>query len=84
MPVNVPELPLILVGADDLLAVVMALMYAVVGLYRPAPISYAFSAAGRTLFALVVGGLHYQPEPAHAWLTAATSSSCCPPPLPIW
>ena len=51
--VNVPELPLILVGAT-IFSLVMALMYAVVGLYRPAPIS-AFSAAGRTLFALVVG-----------------------------
>jgi hypothetical protein len=41
----VPELPLILVGAA-IFAVVMALMYAIVGLYRPAPISMV-SAAGR-------------------------------------
>jgi len=51
--VNVPELPLILVGAT-IFALVMALMYAIVGLYRPAPISVV-SAAGRTVFALVVG-----------------------------
>ncbi len=51
--VNVPELPLILVGAT-IFSLVMALMYAIVGLYRPAPIS-AISAAGRTVFALVVG-----------------------------
>ena len=52
--VNVPELPLILVGAT-IFALVMALMYAIVGLYRPAPISVV-SAVGRTVFALVVGG----------------------------
>ena len=51
--VNVPELPLILVGAT-IFALVMALMYAVVGLYRPVPISMV-STAGRTIFALVVG-----------------------------
>jgi len=51
--VNVPELPLILVGAT-IFSLVMAMMYAIVGLYRPAPIS-VFSTAGRTLFALVVG-----------------------------
>jgi sugar transferase (PEP-CTERM system associated) len=51
--VNVPELPLMLAGAT-IFSLVMALMYAIVGLYRPAPIS-VFSAAGRTLFALVVG-----------------------------
>ena len=51
--VNVPELPLILVGAT-IFALVMALMYAIVGLYRPAPISL-ISAAGRTVFALIVG-----------------------------
>ncbi|MGL6110820.1 MAG: sugar transferase, partial [Rubrivivax sp.] len=50
----VPELPLILVGAT-IFAVVMALMYAVVGLYRPVPITM-LSAAGRTVFALAVGG----------------------------
>ncbi|HOM14832.1 MAG TPA: TIGR03013 family PEP-CTERM/XrtA system glycosyltransferase [Rubrivivax sp.] len=51
--VDVPELPLILVGAT-IFSVVMALMYAIVGLYRPAPIS-PLSAAGRTVFALAVG-----------------------------
>jgi sugar transferase (PEP-CTERM system associated) len=51
--VNVPELPLILIGAT-IFSLVMALMYAIVGLYRPAPIS-AVSAAGRTVFALLVG-----------------------------
>ena len=51
--VDVPELPLILVGAT-IFAVVMALMYAIVGLYRPKQISVV-SAAGRTAFALVVG-----------------------------
>jgi sugar transferase (PEP-CTERM system associated) len=53
LTVNVPELPLMLAGAT-IFSLVMALMYAIVGLYRPAPIS-VFSAAGRTLFALVVG-----------------------------
>ncbi|HRH85330.1 MAG TPA: TIGR03013 family PEP-CTERM/XrtA system glycosyltransferase [Rubrivivax sp.] len=51
--VDVPEMPLILVGAT-IFSLVMALMYAIVGLYRPAPIS-ALSAAGRTVFALIVG-----------------------------
>ena len=51
--VNVPELPLILIGAT-IFSLVMAMMYAIVGLYRPAPIS-VISAAGRTLFALIVG-----------------------------
>ena len=51
--VNVPELPLILVGAT-IFSLVMALMYAIVGLYRPSPIS-AVSAVGRTVFALLVG-----------------------------
>ena len=50
----VPELPLILVGAS-VFAVVMALMYAVVGLYRPAPIPL-LSTVGRTVFSLAVGG----------------------------
>jgi sugar transferase (PEP-CTERM system associated) len=50
----VPELPLILAGAT-IFAVVMALMYAIVGLYRPAPIS-VWSSAARTIFAWVVGG----------------------------
>jgi len=51
--VNVPEMPLVLAGAS-IFALVMALMYAIVGLYRPTPIS-ALSTAGRTAFALVVG-----------------------------
>ena len=51
--VNVPELPLILAGAT-IFSLVMALMYAIVGLYRPTPIS-AVSAVGRTVFALLVG-----------------------------
>ena len=51
---NVPEMPLILIGAT-IFSLVMALMYAIVGLYRPAPISI-YSAAGRTVFALAVGG----------------------------
>jgi len=50
----VPELPLILVGAS-VFAVVMALMYAIVGLYRPVPIPLV-STVGRTIFSLVVGG----------------------------
>ncbi|MBN8507434.1 MAG: TIGR03013 family PEP-CTERM/XrtA system glycosyltransferase [Burkholderiales bacterium] len=50
----VPETPLILVGAT-IFACVMALMYAIVGLYRPAPISIA-SAVGRIAFCLAVGG----------------------------
>lgn len=49
----VPEMPLILVGAT-IFALVMAAMYAIVGLYRPTPIT-ALSAVGRTVFALVVG-----------------------------
>ena len=49
----VPELPLILVGAT-IFALVMAAMYAIVGLYRPTPISLP-STVGRTAFALVVG-----------------------------
>lgn len=52
--VAVPEQPLILVGAT-IFACVMALMYAIVGLYRPTPIS-TLSAAGRIVFALAVGG----------------------------
>jgi sugar transferase (PEP-CTERM system associated) len=51
--VNVPELPLVLAGAT-IFALVMALMYAIVGLYRPGPISM-LSIVGRTVFALVVG-----------------------------
>jgi sugar transferase (PEP-CTERM system associated) len=50
----VPELPLVLVGAS-VFAVVMALMYAIVGLYRPTPIPLV-ATVGRTLFSFVVGG----------------------------
>jgi sugar transferase (PEP-CTERM system associated) len=51
---DVPELPLILLGAA-VFALVMALMYAVFGLYRPKPIS-AIAASGRTFLALCLGG----------------------------
>jgi sugar transferase (PEP-CTERM system associated) len=54
IPRAVPELPLILIGAT-IFALVMATMYAVVGLYRPVPIPLA-SIVGRTVFALAVGG----------------------------
>jgi sugar transferase (PEP-CTERM system associated) len=54
VPGAVPELPLILFGAS-FFALVMAMMYAVVGLYRPAPIR-AGDAIARTIFALIVGG----------------------------
>ncbi len=54
IPRAVPELPLILVGAT-IFALVMALMYAIVGLYRPMPIPL-LSVVGRTVFALAVGG----------------------------
>lgn len=50
----VPELPLILVGAT-IFAVVMALMYAIAGLYRPVSIPL-LSAVGRIAFCLLVGG----------------------------
>lgn len=50
----VPELPLVLVGAS-IFAIVMALMYAIAGLYRPIAIPL-FSAVGRTAFCLLVGG----------------------------
>jgi sugar transferase (PEP-CTERM system associated) len=51
---NVPELPLILFGATEF-AVVMAFMYALVGLYRPKPISI-LAAFVRTAVALCIGG----------------------------
>jgi sugar transferase (PEP-CTERM system associated) len=51
---SVPELPLVLFGAV-VFTTTMAMMYAVVGLYRPKPISW-FASALRTLVALVVGG----------------------------
>jgi sugar transferase (PEP-CTERM system associated) len=51
---EVPELPLILFGAT-VFSIVMALMYALFGLYRPKPIS-AVAATGRTLVALCIGG----------------------------
>ena len=54
IPRAVPELPLILFGATQF-ALVMALMYALVGLYRPQPISLVASAA-RTVVALSIGG----------------------------
>ena len=54
IPQAVPELPLILFGATQF-ALVMAMMYALVGLYRPKPISL-IAAAGRTSVALCIGG----------------------------
>ena len=54
IPRAVPELPLILFGATQF-ALVMAFMYAVVGLYRPKPISLT-AAIVRTAVALVCGG----------------------------
>lgn len=54
VPRYVPELPLILAGAT-FFAVVMALMYAFLGLYRPAPLR-AWASAARTMAALAVGG----------------------------
>ena len=54
IPRAVPEFPLILFGASQF-ALMMALMYALVGLYRPKPIS-VFAAAMRTAFALAIGG----------------------------
>ena len=52
--VNVPELPLILVGAT-IFALVMALMYAIVGLYRPRR-SRSCRPRGALSSRLVVGG----------------------------
>jgi sugar transferase (PEP-CTERM system associated) len=54
IPRAVPELPLILLGATQF-ALVMALMYAFVGLYRPKPIS-TIAAVVRTVVALCIGG----------------------------
>lgn len=54
IPGAVPELPLILFGATQF-ALVMALMYALVGLYRPKPIS-RIAAVVRTAVALCIGG----------------------------
>lgn len=54
IPRAVPELPLILFGATQF-ALVMALMYALVGLYRPKPIS-RLAAVARTAVALCIGG----------------------------
>jgi len=51
---EVPELPLILLGATAF-SLVMALMYAAFGLYRPKPIS-GLAASGRTVLALCLGG----------------------------
>lgn len=53
IPGAVSELPLILAGAT-LFALVMALMYAVVGLYRPTPMTL-LGTAGRMAISLVVG-----------------------------
>ncbi|EHR72011.1 exopolysaccharide biosynthesis polyprenyl glycosylphosphotransferase [Burkholderiales bacterium JOSHI_001] len=54
IPGTVPELPLVLFGAT-VFAVTMAVMYALVGLYRPRPISTS-AAALRTAVALCIGG----------------------------
>ena len=54
VPRAVPELPLILFGAM-IFALVMAVMYALVGLYRPNPIPIA-ATIGRIVVALGVGG----------------------------
>jgi sugar transferase (PEP-CTERM system associated) len=54
IPRAVPELPLILIGAIQF-ALVMACMYALVGLYRPKPISLT-AALLRTAVALCIGG----------------------------
>jgi sugar transferase (PEP-CTERM system associated) len=51
---DVPELPLILFGATAF-SLFMALMYALLGLYRPKPIS-ALAESGRTLVAVCIGG----------------------------
>ena len=51
---EVPELPLILFGATAF-SLVMALMYALLGLYRPIPLS-TVAKSGRTLVALCLGG----------------------------
>ena len=53
-PGFVPEMLLIVAGAA-FFAVVMALMYAFLGLYRPAPLR-AWASAARTMAALAVGG----------------------------
>ncbi|HEY8708105.1 MAG TPA: TIGR03013 family XrtA/PEP-CTERM system glycosyltransferase [Burkholderiaceae bacterium] len=54
IPRAVPELPLVLFGATQF-ALMMALMYALVGLYRPQPLSLG-AAAARTALALCIGG----------------------------
>ena len=54
IPAAVPELPLILLGAS-LFALIMAMLYALFGLYRPKPISM-LTAAARTIVALCIGG----------------------------
>jgi sugar transferase (PEP-CTERM system associated) len=54
IPWAVPELPLIVFGATQF-ALVMALMYALLGLYRPKPISFS-AAVVRTIVALAIGG----------------------------
>ena len=54
VPHLVPELPLVLMGAT-VFALVMASMYALVGLYRPAPIPFV-ATVSRAAIAMVVGG----------------------------
>src|SRR5205809_5970761 len=51
---TIPEVPLILFGAAAF-SFLMALMYALFGLYRPKPLSIV-AASGRTLVALCLGG----------------------------
>ncbi len=54
IPRAVPELPLILIGGA-VFSLVMALTYALAGLYRPSPIRFGMATV-RTLAAVVVGG----------------------------
>ena len=54
IPHAVPELPLVFAGAT-LFALIMALMYALLGLYRPAPIPVG-ATVGRIAIALGIGG----------------------------
>ncbi|MBC7706265.1 MAG: polyprenyl glycosylphosphotransferase, partial [Rhodoferax sp.] len=54
IPHAVPELPLVFAGAT-LFALIMALMYALLGLYRPAPIPVG-ATVGRIAVALGIGG----------------------------
>ena len=54
VPKVIPELPFVLLGAT-IFALVMASMYALMGLYRPAPIS-VMARVGRLSVAMVIGG----------------------------